>query len=156
VLHVEALQKALDALVARHESLRTTLVARDGNPVQMVAPAGYVDLAVIELTQWLEPERQAEADRRLRAAARRPFDLARDLLLRASLLRLEATEHLLLVSVHHIASDGWSQGVLFRELALLYDAFTMGKPAALPDLPIQYADYAVWQRQWLQGERSRR
>jgi amino acid adenylation domain-containing protein len=153
LLHVEALRQALDAIVARHESLRTTLVSVDGAPVQAIADSRPADLQVVDLTAWPEPDRATELQRRIDEEARRPFDLARDPMLRASLFRLADGEHALSLTMHHIASDGWSLGVLFQELAALYEAFTRGTPSPLPPLPIQYADYAVWQRQSLRGER---
>jgi amino acid adenylation domain-containing protein len=151
-LDVAALQTALDQVVARHEALRTTFAAPDGQPVQVVGPPRPVALAVVDLTTQPAAEREAACQRCLAAEIRRPFDLTRDLLLRALLVRLGAAEHVLLVAKHHIASDGWSTGVLWRELGLLYAAAAAGRPPALPALPIQYADYAVWQRQWLQGD----
>jgi amino acid adenylation domain-containing protein len=151
-LDAAALQTALDGLVARHEALRTTFAAPDGQPVQVVGAPRPVPLAVVDLTAHPEPEREAACQRCLAAEVRRPFDLTRDLLLRALLVRLGADEHVLLVAKHHIASDGWSTGVLWRELGQLYAAAVAGRPPDLPALPIQYADYAIWQRQWLQGD----
>jgi len=154
VLNVGALQASLDALVARHEALRTTFVSIDGTPMQVIgqprpAELRCRDLAGLETGQ----RRESEIDRLLTEEIRHPFDLSSDPMLRASLLRLGEREHLLLLVTHHIGSDGWSMGVLFRELAALYAAFATGSPATLPELPIQYADYALWQREWLQGER---
>jgi amino acid adenylation domain-containing protein len=106
----------------------------------------------VDLRNLPEPEREAEAQQLATEEARRPFDLAQGPLLRAILLRLDKEEHVLLLTMHHIVSDGWSMGILFRELSALYGAFSVGKPSPLPELPIQYADFAVWQRQWLQGE----
>jgi len=152
VLDVAALQTALDQVVARHEALRTTVAAPDGQPVQVVGPPRPVPLAVVDLTAPPAPAREAAAQAALTAEVRRPFDLTRDLLLRALLVRLGPAEHVLLLTKHHIASDGWSTGILWRELGHLYAAARAGQPPALPPLPIQYADYAVWQRQWLQGD----
>jgi len=151
-LTVEALARSLDAIVARHEALRTTIIAPDCNPIQVIAEARPVHLPVIDLAAHPDGEREVELRRILEAEARRPFDLTRDLMLRATLVRLEEGEHTLLLVMHHIAADGWSLGVLYRELATLYGAFAEGRTATLPELPIQYSDYAVWQRQWLQGE----
>jgi len=114
--------------------------------VQVIADGRAVDMQVVDLTAWPEPERAAELQRRLEQEARCPFDLARDLMLRATLFRLAHTEHALSLTMHHIASDGWSMGVLFQEVAELYEAFTRETPSRLPPLPIQYADYALWQR----------
>jgi amino acid adenylation domain-containing protein len=156
VLDVAVLQRTLDAIVARHEALRTTIMATGGVPVQIVSAPSAVSLGTTDLEGLAEPEREAEARRLVSEEARRPFDLTRGPLFRAMLLRLGAEEHLLLLSMHHIISDGWSRGVLSRELTAFYEAFTNGGPAALPALPIQFADYAVWQRERLQGERLER
>ena len=151
-LDVAALRQALDAIVARHEVLRTTFAAEDGNPVQVVGEPGPVPLSVVELGALSAAEREAELYRQLTREVRRPFNLGRDVLLRGTLFRLSPTGHVLLLTTHHIASDAWSMGVLLRELGVLYQAFATQEPPALPALPIQYADYAVWQRHWLQGE----
>ena len=151
-LDEEALQKALDQIVARHEALRTTFVTVDGSPVQVIGPKRSVGLSVVDLRALSDPDRDAEAQRLLVATTRRTFDLSQDLMLRALLLRLAERDHILLLVTHHIASDGWSSGILWRELGELYRAFSRGEPNPLPELPIQYLDYAVWQREWLQGE----
>jgi amino acid adenylation domain-containing protein/FkbM family methyltransferase len=150
-LDVVALARSLNAIVRRHEALRTTFVALDGRPIQIIASALSVPLPLVDLQHLPAHEREAEAQRLTSAEVRHPFDLATGPLIRASLIRLDATEHLLLLAMHHIVSDGWSMGVFIRELAKLYESFAAGRPAPLPDLPIQYADFAVWQRQWLQG-----
>ncbi len=152
-LDVEAVQLALDATVARHEALRTTFTAVTGNRMQVIHEHRQVELAVIDLHAWPEAEREAEAHRVLDREARRPFDLSRDVMLRATLLRLGTEEHVLLLVTHQIASDDWSTGVLYREFAAFYTAFTTGGAVSLPALAIQYADYTLWQRRWLQGER---
>ena len=152
-LNLEAVQHALDAIVARQEALRTTFTTVTGNPVQVIHEHRQVELGVIDLRAWPEAQREAEAHRALDREARRPFDLSRDVMLRATLLRLGTEEHVLLLVTHHIASDDWSTGVLYREFAAFYTAFTTGGAVSLPALPIQYADYTLWQRQWLQGER---
>jgi amino acid adenylation domain-containing protein len=151
-LNAGALQQTLDVIVARHEALRTTFTSIDGNPVQVIAESQPIELTVIDLREWPEAQRDAEAQRWLEKEAQRPFDLVHDRPLRATLLRLDATEHVLLLTTHHIASDGWSTGVLISELVALYDAFADGQPSPLRELPIQYADFALWQRDWLQGE----
>ncbi|NPC87309.1 hypothetical protein HPC49_55185, partial [Pyxidicoccus fallax] len=109
-------------------------------------------LSVVDLTPLPEAQRQAEARRVVSEDAARPFDLAKGPLLRVTLVRLSEHQHALLLNIHHIVSDGWSTGVLVREMAALYDAFRQGLPSPLPELAVQYADYAVWQRSWLQGE----
>jgi amino acid adenylation domain-containing protein len=152
VLNRTALQEALDALVARHEALRTTFPSSDGNPAQVIAPFRSIDLLVIDLSGLADGDRQAELNRNIVELSNQPFDLSRDLMLRAGLFCLNEADHVILLVVHHIASDGWSMGVLFRELSVLYKSFCTGEPSPLSELPIQYADYAVWQRQCLQGE----
>jgi len=152
-LNVVALQQALNAIVARHEVLRTTLVSLDGNPKQIIAESRSVELPVIVVENGKNRiEQEAEIQRLNRVEVQRLFNLSSDLMLRATLLRLEPTEHLLILVMHHIASDGWSMGILFRELSALYDAFATDQPSPLPPLPIQYADFAHWQRQWLTGD----
>jgi amino acid adenylation domain-containing protein len=150
-LDVAALQRAFDTIVARHEALRTTFVAVDGSPLQVVAPTLAVPLSLVDLTDLPASEREGAARSLAHEEVRHPFELTRGPLLRTTLVRLGPVEHVLLLTVHHIVSDGWSMGVLFRELATLYGAFTRGEPSPLPELPIQYADYAVWQREWLRG-----
>ena len=146
-----ALRRALDTLVARHESLRTTVAVVDGQPVQRIgaADAGF-PLQVVDLQGT--PDAERELLRMAAAQADAPFDLATGPLVRGRLIRLADGDHALLVTLHHIVSDGWSMGVLIDELSQLYAAFHQDRSDPLPALPIQYADYAVWQRQWLQGE----
>ncbi|MDQ3205049.1 MAG: SDR family NAD(P)-dependent oxidoreductase, partial [Pseudomonadota bacterium] len=153
VLDRAALQSTLDRIVARHESLRTTFVTVDGRPQQVIAPEG-VGFALTEHDlSDLVGEEQAEALTVLGTQeAQAPFDLSTGPLIRGRLLHLSTNEHVLLVTQHHIVSDGWSIGVLVHEVSALYAAFTQGQADPLPALPIQYADYAAWQRQWLQGE----
>jgi amino acid adenylation domain-containing protein len=153
-LDTEALRRALEALVRRHEQLRTTFALVEGEPVQVPGAPGRLELPLEDLRGLAAEQRDAEVDQRCEAEAERPFDLARDRMLRASLLRLADDEHVLLVTLHHIACDGWSLQVVFwRELALLYNACCREADAGLPDLALQYAEYAVWQRQQLAGER---
>ncbi len=154
-LSVGALAQALQEMVERHEALRTRFPVRGGQPVQEVGAADPEAAAAVEqvdLAEWPAEDREAEARRRLAAAARRPFDLACGPLMRALLVRLAPEDHLLLLTLHHIISDAWSMGVLVRELTTLYTAFCDARPSPLPPLPIQYADFACWQRGWLQGE----
>ncbi|HSF40834.1 MAG TPA: condensation domain-containing protein, partial [Thermoanaerobaculia bacterium] len=149
-LDLSALARAVAAVVERHEALRTTFVDLEGKPAQKIAPASGWSLPMRDLSDSPDPESEA---RRLAAAeAARPFDLARGPLLRTELLRLGPGEHVLLLTVHHIAADLWALGILVREVATFYAAGTTGRPAGLPELPVQYADFAVWQRGWLQGE----
>jgi hypothetical protein len=151
-LNVTSLERAINEVVRRHEVLRTTFRTVNGEPVQVVAPAQPVRLPILDLSQIGEAERQRETDRHAIAEARRPFDLRQGPVWRARLVRLAAAEHVLLFTMHHIVSDGWSMEILTREVSALYDAYVAGKQSPLPELPIQYADYAVWQREWLQGE----
>jgi amino acid adenylation domain-containing protein len=152
-LDVAALERALGEIVARHEALRTTFPTVDSQPVQHIAEPAPFTLHVVDLSS-LENEdtRQAEVQRLAEEEARRGFDLSAGPLFRAVLLRVEDAEHVALVTMHHIISDGWSIGILVREVAALYDAFAGGKASPLAPLAIQYADYAVWQREWLRGD----
>ncbi|MFP2934781.1 condensation domain-containing protein, partial [Pyxidicoccus sp. 3LG] len=151
-LDVRALEAAFDALVRRHEALRTTFAVRDDEPVQLIHPAADFSLPVVDLGALPANEREARARRLVNEESSRPFNLASGPLLRASLLRLGDSEHVLLVTLHHIVSDGWSMDVLVRELAALYVARATGTQAQLPTLPVQYADFSAWQRSWLRGD----
>ena len=152
-LDVEALRRALDVIVDRHEVLRTTFILADnGLPVQLIGESRSLGLTLLDLSGCPDSKREAELQRLMKEITERPFDLSHDLMLRSRLLKLSPTEHVLLLVKHHIASDGWSGGILWRELATLYEAFSTGRSNPLPDLPIQYADYAIWQRERLQGE----
>ncbi|HEX2203314.1 MAG TPA: amino acid adenylation domain-containing protein, partial [Longimicrobium sp.] len=151
-MDVSALERALGEIVRRHEALRTTFPEVDGAPVQAIAPFGGFALPVGDLSALEETEREAEVRRRVADDAARPFDLTHGPLFRAALLRLSAEEHVLVLSMHHVVSDGWSLGVLFRELSALYEAYAEGRESPLADLPVQYADFAVWQRAQLRGE----
>ncbi|WP_415835330.1 non-ribosomal peptide synthase/polyketide synthase, partial [Corallococcus soli] len=151
-LDAAALEQALRALVRRHEALRTTFASEGGSPLQRIHEGGTLSLRTIDLASVAEDQREAEAGRQAAVEAARPFDLGQGPLVRAVLLRLEARRHWLLLTLHHIVSDGWSIGVFARELGSLYRAFTSGDPDGLPALPVQYADFALWQRQWLHGD----
>jgi len=151
-LDVAALQASLDALVQRHEVLRLGVVSRGGHPQVALHSALGVPLSVIDL-RALSSQHQGHLVPSLVATeSRRPFALDQPPLLRVSLLHLSQAEQVLVFTMHHIVSDGWSMGVLVREVATLYGAFVTGQPVALPSLPVQYLDYAAWQREWLQGE----
>ena len=151
-VNVGVLERCLNEIVRRHEVLRTTFGTVDGRPVQVVAPQLQLGVAVVDLRQLGPTEREAEAQRLAAIEAQRPFDLARGPLLRATLLQLAEADAVLLLSMHHIVSDGWSLGVLYRELVTLYQSYQLGQPSPLAELSIQYADFAVWQREWLQGD----
>jgi amino acid adenylation domain-containing protein len=152
-LDIPALTKALDAIVERHETLRTNFeMSDDGVPTQTINTPRSVNVPLVNLIGFPGTSRESELQREIEGLTRRPFDLSRDLMLRACLLKLSTAEHVLILVTHHIASDGWSSGILWQELAALYGAYSRGEANPLPELPIQYADYAEWQRQWLQGE----
>jgi amino acid adenylation domain-containing protein len=151
-LNVPALEQTLTEIVARHEALRTTFTTLDAHPVQLIRPPFAVGLPVQDLSDMPEAEREPEARRLLHVEAQQSFDLARGPLLRAGLLRLSQTDHIFMLTLHHIVSDGWSMGILIQEMIALYEAAVAGRPSSLAELDIQYADYAVWQREWLEGE----
>ncbi|WP_434348439.1 amino acid adenylation domain-containing protein [Myxococcus virescens] len=151
-LDVAVLERCVETLLERHEVLRTAFESQEGRPVQRIVPALTLKMPVEDLRALPAGEREARAREIEKAEAERPFDLAAPPLLRVRLLRLDEQEHALLVTLHHIVSDGWSLGVLFREMTALYEAFGAGQQNPLPPLPIQYADFAYWQRHWLQGE----
>jgi non-ribosomal peptide synthetase component F/alpha-ketoglutarate-dependent taurine dioxygenase len=147
VLDVNALKQALNALVARHETLRTVFQVLDDEPVQVVLSDQSCKVEIADLTHLSMTEREDEAMCLISAAAARPFDLSNEPAFRVLLVKLSERAHILLLNVHHIVSDGWSMAILFRELGLFYQSLS------LPELPVQYADYAVWQKNWLQGKR---
>ncbi|MEP6515217.1 amino acid adenylation domain-containing protein [Microcoleus vaginatus] len=151
-IDVTALERSFQAVINRHEALRTTFGEVEGRPIQLIIPEPTFALSVIDLQHFPQSQREAEAMRLAAEEAQQPFDLANWPLMRVTLLQLDDTEFILLLTIHHIVADGWSLGVLVREMATLYEAFCTGKPSPLPELSIQYADYAVWQRNWLSGE----
>jgi amino acid adenylation domain-containing protein len=151
-LNLVALKQSLNEIVKRHEVLRTTFAIVEGRPVQVIAPHLMLTLPIVDLRELPETERETEVQRLATNEARRPFDLAEGPLVRATVLRLDENEHVGLLTMHHIVSDGWSIGILIREVAILYEAFSSGRPTLLPELPIQYADFAHWQQHWLEGE----
>ncbi|HEY3570220.1 MAG TPA: amino acid adenylation domain-containing protein, partial [Thermoanaerobaculia bacterium] len=156
-LDLTVLGRCFSELIRRHETLRTSFALDDGRPVQVVRPPVPVAPDVVDLRHLPPAGREAEARAWATAEAARPFDLSRDLLIRATLLRLAGgeegeTESVLLLTVHHICADGWSLGILIRELAALYRALAAGERPALPELPIQYVDFSTWQRTVLSGE----
>ena len=171
-LNVMALEQSFNEVIRRHEILRTTFTARDGQPIQVIAPTLNFKLPLVNLRELPKDKKEAEVLRLAYEEAQQPFDLANGPLLQVTLLRQTETEHVLLLTMHHIISDGWSIGVLIHEITDLYEVFSSAKPSTetlrvgaaclqdlqhamltpLPELSIQYADFAVWQRQWLQGE----
>ena len=148
------LEQCLNEIISRHEIFRTTFPAVDGQPLQVISPLQPLTLSVRDISRLPEGEREVEVRRQATDEAALSFDLDRGPLIRARLLRLGEQEHILFLTMHHIVFDGWSEGILFQELSVLYDSFSAGQSSPLSPLPIQYADFAVWQRQWLQGEVS--
>jgi len=151
-LDVDALRRALNEVLQRHETLRTRFAVVDGEPFQEILPEVVLALTPEELSHVPMPERESEARRRAEEEARADFDLRQGPLFRARLLRLTPTEHWLVLAMHHIVTDAWSQAVLAREVSTLYAAFHRGEASPLSALPMQYSDFAIWQRGWLQGE----
>ena len=152
-LDVAALEQSCNGIVQRHEVLRTTFNIVEGQPVQIIAPRLILTLLVVDLCQLPEAEQKTEVQKVSIEQLQLPFDLAQGPLLRCTLLQLSEQEHMLLFTMHHIVFDYWSFGLITSELSAFYQAFSTRKPASLPELPIQYADFAVWQRQQLQGEK---
>ena len=151
-LDISTFERALNDVVRRHEVLRTTLVADGGIPRQVIAASLDVPLTVHDLSGLAAGQRDLQAEKHIREEAERPFDLARGPLIRAAVLRLSEREHIATITMHHAIADGWSMGILIRELSALYQSRLLGQPSPLPELPIQYADFAVWQRSWLAGK----
>jgi amino acid adenylation domain-containing protein len=149
---VQALDRSLRELVKRHEILRTTYVEIAGRPVQVISLSSSFRLDVADLQHLSPEERETEARDRIDAEAQRVFDLARGPLFRAGLLRLAGGDHVLWLHFHHITMDGWSTEVAFRDVGALYDSFSHGRPPALPEIPVQYADFAVWQRKYMDSD----
>ena len=154
-LDVAALRAALDAIVARHGALRTTFVTVEGTPRQVLRKQMSLELPLIDLCGLPDAEREDQAQQLLRHEVSKAFDLSQGPLIRALLIKLNDDEHILLVTMHHIVTDGWSMGIFHRELSMLYEAFNKQEPPPLDELPIQYLDYADWQRQWVESESYR-
>ncbi len=151
-LDFSALERALNEVIRRHEVLRTTLVSESGIPRQIIADRLELLWTTEDFSRLPEDERESKALRRLREEAERPFDLARGPLIRAARLRLSEQEHFAIVTMHHAISDGWSIGILIRELSALYGSFRLGEPSPLAEPVVQYADFAAWQRKWLEDD----
>ncbi|HEU4833207.1 MAG TPA: amino acid adenylation domain-containing protein [Pyrinomonadaceae bacterium] len=150
-LNVDALQRSFAEVVRRHEVLRTRFVTEAGEPQQVIDTSFDVELPVMDLSHLPEAERETSASEWTAQQAAQPFVLSEGPLLRLGLARLREAEHVLAVTMHHIISDGWSVGVLIREVSALYEAYSRGEESPLPELAVQYGDFAVWQREWLQG-----
>ncbi len=146
------IERSLNALIERHEALRTTFSVVDGRPVQVIAPSATLSVPLIDLGELPETDREPAAQQLAQCEAQSLFDLAHGPLLRATVIRLAGQDHIVVLIVHHIVADGWSINRLISELTTTYVALAAGRPADLPELPIQYADYAAWQRRWLQGD----
>jgi hypothetical protein len=151
-LDVGALEQAIDEIIRRHESLRTVFQVSQKGPVQVIGDYEWQALPMVDLEGLSSDRKVAQVRDEASAEATLPFDLGKGPLLRARLLRLSEREYVLLYTMHHIVSDGWSMAVLAREVCALYEAFADGKKSPLPELPIQYGDFSVWQRSWLEGE----
>ncbi|MHC5863459.1 condensation domain-containing protein, partial [Nostoc sp.] len=145
-------EQTFNEIVRRHETLRTTFIVSDGQPLQAITPRLTIPLSVLDLQQLADHEQEVKAKCIITAEIEHPFDLSSGPLLRVILLVLSETEHILLLNMHHIICDDWSMGVLIRELGTLYAAFAQNQPSPLLEVPLQYADFAHWQREWLQGE----
>ncbi len=152
VLNVTVLEQSFNEIVRRHQALQTAFTTVERKPMQVICPDLTLTLPVVDLRDIPEIHRAAEVQCLAIQEARQPFDLTQGPLLRVTLVQCGEQEHIMLLTMHHIVCDGWSMGVLFRELTVLYQAYSNGQPSPLPELPIQYADYTIWQRQWLQGE----
>ena len=151
-LELNAFQQALSEIVRRHEVLRTSFQNVNGTPIQVIDPEATLNIKVVDLQQHSATERETVLQQQAQIEATTPFDLEIAPLIRCNLLQLDAREYVLLLTMHHIVSDGWSMGVFIQELSSLYQASCAGETSPLPELPIQYADFALWQRQWLSGE----
>ena len=157
-LNVQALERSINEIIRRHETLRTSFhavkqpVQRWGAPAQFISDAAPMTIPIIDISHLPAWEREAETERQAHKEAQRPFDLSADPLIRVILLQLNQNSHVLLITIHHIISDGWSVGILLSEMAALYRAFSAGESSPLPELAVQYADFAVWQRRWLSGK----
>lgn len=151
-LQIPALKQSLHQIIDRHEILRTNFIAVAGHPIQVVKPDNTIDLPIIDLSSMTEADQQAELQRLAISEAQQPFNLEKDSLLRTTLLIFNESKYVLLLTIHHIIADGWSLSILIEELATLYEANGRHEVSSLPPLPIQYADFAVWQQQWLQND----
>ncbi|BAY65337.1 peptide synthetase [Calothrix brevissima NIES-22] len=152
-LNLAALQQSFQEIINRHEALRTSFQTVDGQPIQIIAPSLDFAISIISLDECSLWEQEKQIRHLTTQAAQQPFDLTKSPLLRVTLVQLHPEEYIILLTIHHIVSDAWSMGILVEEFVALYSAFCQGKPSPIAKLPIQYADFAVWQRQWLQGER---
>lgn len=151
-LKFSVLKQSFDEVIKRHEILRTTFPARSGVPYQRIAQSFSLEIPTIDLRRLSEARQQQALQQIINADARRSFDISEGPLLRATLLKFSQSEHVLITTLHHIVTDWWSFNLLWRELSLLYKDFSEGRPSPLAELPVQYADFALWQREWLRDE----
>lgn len=151
-LDISALERTLTEIVRRHEVMRTIFRSNDGYPQQVILPVSQVSLSIVDLSQAQEPERDFLAKKEMRQLLMQPWNLETGPLWRAKVISLDSNRHILFLTMHHIIGDGWSMGILNKEIRTLYQAFKLKDSSPLPDLQIQYADFAIWQRKWLQGE----
>lgn len=151
-LNFTALEQSINEIIKRHEVLRTSFLVEEGQPIQKIVSELKIPLNIINLEHLSTTAREAEVKARATINSLQPFDLTQAPLLRLNLLCLEREQHILLVTMHHIISDAWSGGIFIRELSTLYEAFSLNNPSPMTELPIQYADFAIWQKQWLQGQ----
>jgi amino acid adenylation domain-containing protein len=151
-LNIDAFKRSLTEIYCRHEALRTIFKATEDDPEQVILPPNDLPVPIVDLTDLTDDERESEVQRLILEDVEQPFNLAKGPLLRVKIMRLGQEEHVFSLTMHHIISDGWSNGVLLKELSALYSAFCAGQPSPLPPLPLQYVDYAFWQRKWLQGD----
>ncbi|MEA5498672.1 non-ribosomal peptide synthetase [Limnoraphis robusta] len=151
-LNIELFEKSLNEIIRRHEILRTNFIIQDGQPVQVISENATLEISHFNLQPLDKTEQEAEVIRLMTEEAQKPFNLVKNLLLKVTLLKLEQAEFVVLLTMHHIISDGWSMEIFIRELVTIYTAFCEDKPSPLPELSLQYADFAISQRQWLQGE----
>lgn len=151
-LNQDVLIQSLEEICDRHEALRTNFISVDGVATQVIQTQTPWTVNIVDLQHLSSSEQEIASQELTQNQAIQPFDLARDPLIRANLVILSETEHILLVCMHHIVSDGWSMGVFLQELTDLYNAYIQNQPSSLKPLPIQYGDYTLWQKQWLQGD----
>lgn len=152
-LNLAALEQSFQEILSRHEALRTTFSTVEGKPVQVIASTFSLTLPVVNLQELPHSQKEEKVQQLATAEAQQPFDLKVGPLVRMKLLQLQQEEHVLLLVMHHLVTDGWSMGIFVKELTTLYEAFSSQQPSLLPELPIQYSDFAVWQRQWLEGKK---
>jgi natural product biosynthesis luciferase-like monooxygenase protein len=151
-INIKALEKALNEIIRRHQILRTTFGFIDETPMQTIAPHEYLPFNIDDLTEVVnDTEKETKFTDLIKAEAVKPFDLSKSPLLRVKIIKLKSDQHIVLLTIHHIVSDGWSMGILINEFTVLYDAFSKNNPSPLPELVIQYADFSIWQRETLQG-----